>query len=364
MARGKDKGMQVVSGQASVRTADTVRRHRVGGVTLAQYAEAAAAREIELDRAEIVATFSGIQGAADSVWAELEAQAGRHGVPFVAGDLERTNRVPEWDDLLAKSRHAQAAWRDAYARALLRLLGLDAETLDGRARVELVKGSELPANALAPLARRRPGMTGLAVRPTDRRTPVPPSAPSDAHAASAAVDVGAPRVDPVVFPGEKLARVSDFVRVELAAEREPIEAVLAREGIDARNYARMVERWHRRLGKDAWLAEKHDALKHPARSPELVAAAAAAKVAAAAAPRAELVAGAQAADRVVFPGEKLARLSDFARLARAARGVNFLAALHVEGLHPVYYAHMCKRLDAARRGDATLDRAYRAMTAE
>lgn len=349
--------MQVVSANANVRTGDTVRRHRLGGLSLAHYAEASAAREIELDEAGVVMTWSGIQGGSPTLWARLEAQAARYGVPFVAGDLERTNRVEEWDALVASSRHAQAAWRDSYTHALLRLQGLDPETMVGRVRVESVKSSQLCMNAVAPLGRRRPAMTGLATRPTDRRTPVPSPLEQSGEIAVAPADDGTPApLDPVVFPGERLARISDFVRIDVAAEKDGLEAVLAREGIDAAYYGLMSQRWATRLRKDPWLAEKHHAIKHP--SPKARAGTPKGK------PRLALVADAadgEKHDPIVFAGEKLARISDFVRLARAARSADFLGTLHAEGLHPVYYAHMCKRFEGVRKSDAALERAFRQM---
>jgi hypothetical protein len=224
--------------------------------------------------------------------------------------------------------------------------------MEGRARVEAVRGSQLCMNAVAPLERRRPAMTGLATRPNDRRTPVP--SPLEQSGEVAVAPAPAP-LDPVVFPGERLARISDFVRIEVAAEKDGLEAVLAREGIDAAYYALMSKRWATRMRKDPWLAEKHHAIKHP--SPK-------ARPEPKGKPRLALVdevAHAEKNDPIVFAGEKLARISDFVRLARAARSADFLGTLHAEGLHPVYYAHMCKRFEVVRKSDAALDRAFRQM---
>lgn len=342
----------------SVPTAAAARTHRIGGLTIEQYAEASVARERELDGAGILLTRSGLHGRAEDVWPRLSAHASRYGVPLTIGDLSRTNRIPEWDKLIASSRHALVAWKDAYARALVRAHGIDPDTIEGRARVEILKRSdEIFTNPLLPLERRRSGLTGLAARSTDSRgKPIEPSA---------IVEPASDRMDPVVFPGEKLARVSDFVRVELAMRTEDLADVLDREEIDEDRFEALQLKWAQLLRKDRWLAEKHRALLDHARAstptpppfervpvpftpppmrPDPVKAAA------------ELH-----TDPVVFPGEKLSKLSDFVRLARAARDNGFLGVLHREAIHPTYYAHMCKRFDVACKADAVLDAAYRAM---
>src|SRR5262245_56076775 len=122
-----------------VPTADAARTHRVGGVTMEQYAEASVARERELDAAGIILTRSGLQGRAEDLWPRLSAIAIRYSVPFRIGDLGRTNRITEWDSLIGTSGHAWVAWKDAYARALVRAHGIDPDTIEGRARVEILK---------------------------------------------------------------------------------------------------------------------------------------------------------------------------------------------------------------------------------
>jgi hypothetical protein len=340
----------------SVPRAAAAQTHRIGGLTIEQYAEACVARERELDAAGILLTRSGIHGRAEDVWPRLSAHAARYGVPLTIGDLSRTNRIPEWDELIATSRHALVAWKDAYARALVRAHGIDPDTIEGRARVEILKRSdEIFMNPLVPLERRRSGLTGLAARSTDNR--------AKALEPSAVVEPASDRMDPVVFPGEKLARVSDFVRIELAMRNEDLADILDREEIDPKRFEALQLKWAQLLRKDAWLAEKHRVLLERARAG---APAPLARVPVPFTPPPMRPEPADATaelrgDPVVFPGEKLSKLSDFVRLALAARENGFLGVLHREGIHPSYYAHMCKRFDAARKADAVLDRAYRAM---
>jgi hypothetical protein len=63
-------------------------------------------------------------------------------------------------------------------------------------------------------------------------------------------------------------------------------------------------------------------------------------------------------DRVLFEGERLARLDDFVRLRFYAERVTFLALLSREAITPEYYARMCERFDVLRRHDPALDAAY------
>jgi hypothetical protein len=229
--------------------------------------------------------------------------------------------------------------------------------------VELVKASEIGLNALAAIERRRAGMTELAVRPNDRRTPLPPRSPSDEEGSIViplvAKSEHAPSVDPVVFPGERLSRVSDFVGIELAAVREGLDAVLAREQIAAAYYADAVLRFDRLMRRDPWLAQKRDLMKNPEVASNARAPAKAPASRPAPRPLSDAVAFADPDDPVVFPGERLARLSDFVRAAAAARKADFLGYLHREKLHPIYYAHMRKRFEAMCKADCGLAQSYR-----
>jgi hypothetical protein len=136
---------------------------------------------------------------------------------------------------------------------------------------------------------------------------------------------------------------------------EDLNTILQREGLTSNAFVDLSTRWARLLAKDAWLAENHRAQLNrapsssppPSTSDRLES-------------RSPVAVGFKD-DPVIFPGEKLAKLSDFVRFARAARSANFLALLHRESMHPSYYAHMCKRFDAVRKADAAIDREYRAM---
>jgi hypothetical protein len=61
--------------------------------------------------------------------------------------------------------------------------------------------------------------------------------------------------DTVVFPGERLSRVDDFVRVRFYAERLSLDALLAREGITAAYYERMCARFDGARALDGALDE-------------------------------------------------------------------------------------------------------------
>jgi hypothetical protein len=69
-------------------------------------------------------------------------------------------------------------------------------------------------------------------------------------------------------------------------------------------------------------------------------------------------------DRVLFEGERLARLDDFVRLRFYAERVTFVALLSREGITPEYYAQMCERFDVLRRREPDLDAAYNVRLGE
>src|SRR4051794_16776355 len=70
---------------------------QVGGLTLCDYADATAARERIFDEARILKSGNQVGGDIHRALAILAEQARVHGVPFHAGDLEKTNRIADWD---------------------------------------------------------------------------------------------------------------------------------------------------------------------------------------------------------------------------------------------------------------------------
>jgi hypothetical protein len=69
-------------------------------------------------------------------------------------------------------------------------------------------------------------------------------------------------------------------------------------------------------------------------------------------------------DRVVFPGEKLARVSDFARISRAARRGQFKEALARAHLSAEQFADLCERFNGRMQTDRALESEFNRLLAD
>src|SRR5262249_2868555 len=154
-----------------------------------------------------------------------------------------------------------------------------------------------------PLAMRRSGVTaeiceyarrGYVRRASSvpvRTTPPPSSAPGDVS----------------VFPGDKLPNLSDFARLQCAIQASDFRTALSRQGLEPIAYGRLTDRWaRRRAGAPALRAEYAAMLRRETALNAM-----------------RMTARIPHQDRVVFPGERLAKVSDFARISRAARRGEF-----------------------------------------
>lgn len=144
------------------------------GMSLEKYADVIFQRERILDMDSVVIKqvkrgwFKGhietvIEGDLESAWSSLKAYAETQKVPFVAGDLERTNRVPELEQLLQVEPLARREFRRAYAEILARHATggsphapmTPAEEAIARA---LMRNEDYMGNPFLPVAQRKPGL--------------------------------------------------------------------------------------------------------------------------------------------------------------------------------------------------------------
>jgi hypothetical protein len=67
----------------------------------------------------------------------------------------------------------------------------------------------------------------------------------------------APAADPVIFPGEKLGRLSEYVALMKGVMKGDMAGALARAGIDMAGYARMAAMWGQKMATDPALAARY-----------------------------------------------------------------------------------------------------------
>jgi hypothetical protein len=250
---------------------------RCGGLSLEEYAVVLASRERTLDDARIELVKTEIRGDRAGAMAALEAQAKKFGVPFLAWDFERTNRIEAWDRLIVSEPRVQDAWKNAYVNAWLES---HKEALDDHERAT-VRRALHPCvqhlwNCVMPLAQRRAGATAAIIELLDlakqskqqgRLTTItaplrPATAPAPLESATAMevlmdndddeVTVQRPSNPPgsdkpddlVIFPGERLARVSDFAAITRAATHGDFQGALARAGVAPRDFAAICMRFN------------------------------------------------------------------------------------------------------------------------
>ena len=293
---------------------------------LDEYAAAIAARELIFDETGIRALGGAITGDVERAWSLLAEHATRFGLTVVAGDLERTNRIFAWDDLIVGDVKTQEVWRQTYPHALARASGLPMDQDVGAAAAKhLEKQPSLLWNAFVPLALRRPAVTGelraFALRSPSAAppAPLPPARGNDAS----------------VFPGERLPNLSDFARLQVALQQGDFMGTLFKEGLDPVAFARISDRWAKRLAGDAALRNEYAALLK--RTGEIASAVSTVPL--------------PPQDTLVFPGQKLARVSDFARISRAAKRGEFKAALAQAGVDADTFANACARFNARMHSD-------------
>jgi hypothetical protein len=179
-----------------------------------------------------------------------------------------------------------------------------------------------------PLALRRPAVTGeLRAFALTSPSAAPPAPLPPARG-----------VDASVFPGELLPNLSDFARLQHALSRGDFMGTLYKEGLEPMEFARLADRWSKRLAGDAALrAEYAELLKRVGEVAAVV-----------------HTAPLPPQDTLVFPGQKLARVSDFARISRAAKRGEFKAALAQAGVDADTFANACARFNARMQADAVI----------
>ena len=85
-----------------------------------------------------------------------------------------------------------------------------------------------------------------------------PSRGSAWGAASGSLGGGDP--DPTVFPGQKVAKLSDYVKIMKGMQTGNMMGALAAYGLDMMSYAQVATAWGQKLGADPVLNAKFAAM--------------------------------------------------------------------------------------------------------
>jgi hypothetical protein len=75
-----------------------------------------------------------------------------------------------------------------------------------------------------------------------------------AQAKAAAGDSGDP--EPVVFPGQRVARLSDYVGIIKGMQTGNMQGALSKYGLDMMGYASVAQAWGTKMADDPMLTEK------------------------------------------------------------------------------------------------------------
>jgi tetratricopeptide (TPR) repeat protein len=214
---------------------------RYEGLTLEQYAEFCVERDLILARhAQAQGFGSGMAAAAmqqGGPWPELQQLCTKYGVTpktFIDG----VGHVPgadsaavyEWDYLINGNRDIQHRFMEAKRRAELRMQGIDPDSEAGRVAQRIRAG--VPMDLEAEQAKAAAAQQQLA-------------------------SGGGGDADPVVFPGQKLAKLSDYVGfMKMMQQTGDMMGTLARYGLDIGLYGQVAQAWGVKLASDPGLNAK------------------------------------------------------------------------------------------------------------
>jgi hypothetical protein len=207
---------------------DNIETH--GGLDLARYAEFCAKRDAILMRgnmgagAALGAMFGG--GPAG----ELKQLCQEYGVvPHGAIPNAAMARIPEWDKRINASADLQREFMAEKSKFALRASGIDPNSPEGRRLAEFQSGK--PVDVEAEKAKAQAAQQQLA-----------------------AGQGGDP--DPVVFPGQRVARLSDYVGLMKGMQTKGMQGALAAYGLDMGGYMQVAQAWGAKMAADPVLTAK------------------------------------------------------------------------------------------------------------
>jgi|GEM_PF-1213973 len=199
---------------------------RYGGMTLEEYAE------FSQERDRIMGTI-GHQGALAMGGAalgtpppELVQLMQRFRRPLQNADGNLNLYVPEWQEALNANRELQERFLELQELQTFAKMGVNAEE---KAALDEIKDGNMDMHLRMAQAQQ-------------------------AQHALAQGDAGDP--DPVVFPGQKVAKLSDYVGILKGMQRGDMMGALGRYGLDMMSYGQVATAWGAKMAADPLLTEK------------------------------------------------------------------------------------------------------------
>lgn len=197
-----------------------------GGLDLEQYAELSALRDAVLmkQRGGVGSALAASVGAGASP--ELQALCKRFGIPAPLGAAAA--RIAAWDMRLNEDPALMKRFVSLKARFELKQAGIDANSHEGRVAQQIRAGvfdvESAKQNQIA--------------------------------AAQAAANGESGDPDPAVFPGQRLAKLSDYVGLMKAMQTGDFQGALKKYGLDMGSYMQASQAWGIKLASDPSLNQK------------------------------------------------------------------------------------------------------------
>jgi hypothetical protein len=199
---------------------------RYGGLTLEQYAEFSAERDRILGNVGHRGPLAMI-GAIASPPPELIKLFERFKLPLRTDQFGKLNLIiPEWQEALNNSRELQDRFIELQELQSFAKLGVNAEE---KAALDEIKAGKMDMHLRMAQAQQ-------------------------AQHAIKQGDAGDP--DPVVFPGQKVAKLSDYVGIMKGMQRGDMMGALGRYGLDMMSYGQVATAWGAKMAADPLLTEK------------------------------------------------------------------------------------------------------------
>lgn len=204
------------------------------GLDLERYAEFCVERDAIVAKHAQAGGFGAGQAFAamggGGAWPELEQLCRRYGVTpktYIegVGDVKGPDvaRVHEWDHRIRHDGDVQKAFFEASNRARLKKQGIDPNSKEGQVAQRIAAGAPVDLEKEKAAA---------------------------AQAAQQLAQGGGGDEDPVVFPGQKLAKLSDYVGLMKLMQTGNMQGALAKYGLDMGSYVGAAQAWGVKLASD------------------------------------------------------------------------------------------------------------------
>lgn len=214
--------------ERTVHLKNTVRppERRYGGLTLDQYAEFSFERDKIMHKVGYQGRMAAIQNWVGEPPQELAALCQRFNIPLRQPQGGVYPYIREWQEAMNASPDLHRRFIELTRSRELAKMGVNAE--EKAALDEILDGN-----------------MDMHLRMAQAQ---------EAQRAVASGDAGDP--DPVVFPGQKVARLSDYVGIMKGMQRGDMMGALGRYGLDMMSYGSVAQAWGAKMAADPVLTEK------------------------------------------------------------------------------------------------------------